>query len=181
MAKTLAQVQQQIYKLQLQADALKAKEVPGVIKRIKEAIAHYDLTVEEVFGSAPAAQHAPKAVAAPARAKDKQGKGVVRYRDTTGRTWTGMGPKPQWLKEALAAGQSLDSFKVNGAGGGRMRAMLNGKGDSAGDAAPPAAKKSALSPKYKDAAGHTWSGRGPTPRWMKDAIAGGMTMEQLAA
>ena len=177
MAKTLAQVQQQIHKLQLQADALKAKEVPGVIKRIKEAIAHYDLTVEDVFGSASAVSQTPKAAAAPAQAKATEGKGVVRYRDSTGRTWTGMGPKPQWLKAALASGQSLDAFRVNG---GRLRAVLNGKGDSP---AEPAAvpKKTAPTPKYKDAAGHAWSGRGPTPRWLKDALASGMTLEQLAA
>lgn len=178
MAKTLTQIEQQIHKLQMQAEALKAKEVPGVIKRIKEAIAHYGLTAAEIFGpAAPASAKAPKAAAAPTAAKGKESKGVVRYRDNTGRTWTGMGPKPQWLKAALAAGQSLDAFKVNG---GRLRAVVSGKGESGSDAAT-APKKTPLPPKYKDAAGHTWTGRGPTPRWLQEAIASGMTLEQLAA
>ncbi len=43
MAKSLAQIQAQIEKLQAQAEAVKAKEIAGVIARIKVAIAHYGL------------------------------------------------------------------------------------------------------------------------------------------
>jgi len=38
MAKTYSQMQKQIAKLQREADALKNKEVGGVVARIKEAI-----------------------------------------------------------------------------------------------------------------------------------------------
>lgn len=178
MAKTLTQIEQQIHKLQMQAEALKAKEVPGVIKRIKEAIAHYGLTAAEIFGpDAPASAKVAKAPPAPTAAKGKKSKGVVRYRDNTGRTWTGMGPKPQWLQAALAAGQSLDAFKVSG---GRLRAVVNAKAESASDASS-APKKTPLPAKYKDDAGHSWTGRGPTPRWLQEAIASGKTLEQMAA
>lgn len=37
---------------------------------------------------------------------------AVRYRDQSGNTWSGRGPRPQWLKEALDAGRSIDEFKV---------------------------------------------------------------------
>ena len=40
MAKTYSQMQKQIAKLQREADALKNKEVGGVVARIKEAIEH---------------------------------------------------------------------------------------------------------------------------------------------
>lgn len=36
----------------------------------------------------------------------------VKYADGKGNTWTGRGVKPNWLKDALAKGNSLDDFKV---------------------------------------------------------------------
>ena len=48
MAKTLSQLNDQIAKLQKQADALKAKEAVGVVERIKQAIAHYGLTAADL-------------------------------------------------------------------------------------------------------------------------------------
>jgi len=52
MAKTLAEIHQQIDKLQKAAEALKAKEKGGVVARIKDAIAHYELTPQDLFGNA---------------------------------------------------------------------------------------------------------------------------------
>lgn len=37
---------------------------------------------------------------------------AVRYRDQNGNTWSGRGPRPQWLKEALDAGRSINEFRV---------------------------------------------------------------------
>lgn len=34
-------------------------------------------------------------------------------------------------------------------------------------------------PKYRDDAGHTWSGKGPRPGWFKAALASGKTLEDL--
>ena len=34
----------------------------------------------------------------------------VRYRDASGNTWTGDGEHPEWLRRAVAAGQSVDHF-----------------------------------------------------------------------
>ncbi|QCP52469.1 H-NS histone family protein [Trinickia violacea] len=36
----------------------------------------------------------------------------ARYLSATGDTWTGEGEMPQWLKQAISAGQSLDHFKL---------------------------------------------------------------------
>jgi len=33
--------------------------------------------------------------------------------------------------------------------------------------------------KYRDEAGHTWSGRGLRPIWLRDAIAGGKTLKDF--
>ena len=45
-----------------------------------------------------------------------------------------------------------------------------------------AAKGSKAEAKYRDPdSGATWVGRGPRPRWLKAAIEGGKTLEDLAA
>lgn len=35
----------------------------------------------------------------------------ARYKSATGDTWSGEGEIPQWLKQAVSAGQSLDHFE----------------------------------------------------------------------
>jgi DNA-binding protein H-NS len=54
LPRTLAQLNAQITKLQQEADALQAKEVAGVVERIREAIEHYGLTPDDLFGQPPA-------------------------------------------------------------------------------------------------------------------------------
>jgi DNA-binding protein H-NS len=36
----------------------------------------------------------------------------VKYRDGEGNTWVGRGPRPQWLRDALANGKTLADFAV---------------------------------------------------------------------
>jgi len=60
----------------------------------------------EEFASAPASV-AKKTAAAKSTKKRKSG---TLYRDQAGHTWTGMGPRPRWLKEALEAGQTLEQL-----------------------------------------------------------------------
>jgi DNA-binding protein H-NS len=35
-----------------------------------------------------------------------------RYRSATGDSWDGQGEMPQWLKQAISAGQSIDHFEL---------------------------------------------------------------------
>jgi DNA-binding protein H-NS len=37
----------------------------------------------------------------------------ARYRSATGETWNGEGEMPQWLKQAISAGQSLEHFEFS--------------------------------------------------------------------
>ena len=117
MAKSLKQVLSQIEKLQKEAEALRAKEISGVVARIREAIEHYGLTPEELFGSSPAKPRARGASARPAKAasgkrKAPRGTGAPKYHDGAGRTWTGVGKRPNWFKEALAAGKSAEDLLI---------------------------------------------------------------------
>ncbi|WP_144109041.1 H-NS family nucleoid-associated regulatory protein [Paraburkholderia sp. BCC1886] len=36
-----------------------------------------------------------------------------RYRSATGDSWDGKGDMPQWLKQAISAGQSIDHFALS--------------------------------------------------------------------
>ena len=64
-------------------------------------------------------------------------------------------------------GLSVEDLGGKAAGGGRKKA-----------AGTDGSRKAAV--KYRDAAGHTWSGRGLQPRWLRDAIAGGKSLKDFA-
>jgi DNA-binding protein H-NS len=49
---------------------------------------------------------------AAALAEDQVRQKAARYRSATGETWAGDGEMPQWLKQAISAGQSLEHFAV---------------------------------------------------------------------
>jgi DNA-binding protein H-NS len=116
MAKTLAALQQQIQKLQDQADAIKKKEAVGVIAKIKVAIEAYGLKPEDLFGSAAekakrpykAREIAPKKVAA-----QKKSPAPPKYTDGTS-FWSGHGKRPQWFKDAVESGKTIEDLAVKG-------------------------------------------------------------------
>lgn len=114
---TSAELMKRSEELMKQAEALKLKEAPEVLARIKDAIAHYSFTAEDL---GLASKKAPKegAPAKPVKAvrkgptKKPKGASIPKYRDEGGHSWTGFGPKPKWLKDALAAGATEASLKV---------------------------------------------------------------------
>ena len=117
MAKTLQGLMKQIDQLQKQADALRSREKAGVVARIKEAIAHYGIGEEELFGKSPAksARKAGAAAKPAARARKVAAKkpgGNAKYSDGAGRTWSGVGKRPNWFKEALAAGKQAEELLI---------------------------------------------------------------------
>ena len=117
MKKTYDQVLLQIEELQAQAETLRRGEVAGVIERIREAISHYKLTAADLgLGKAGKAAKGGGAAAAPGarKAGAKKGTGktppVVKYRNDSGGTWGGIGKRPQWLRDALASGKTLQDL-----------------------------------------------------------------------
>jgi DNA-binding protein H-NS len=112
--KTYTQIQAEIAKLEKQANAARKGEVAGVVKKIKEAIAAYGLTAQDLgFSAGNAATKAPAKRAAKA---SKSGKpttvGVAKYRDpASGKTWTGRGKPPDWIKGA----KNRDQFLISAA------------------------------------------------------------------
>lgn len=117
MTKTYDQLKKQIEALSQQAEAVRRKEVAGVVARIKEAIQAYELTAEDLgFGSGRAgAGRKPGANTSRPAAKGRRraaGSTTPRYRDPAGNVWGGRGPRPKWLREAIASGRKLEEFAV---------------------------------------------------------------------
>jgi len=160
MTQSYKQIQKQIEALQRQADKLRDQEVKGVVDRIRVAISHYGLTAEQLgFNAKSGSGKAKKAT--PVRS--------AKYSDGQGNSWSGMGKRPFWLRDALAAGRSLEEFASE---------TLAPKAQSPKGRT---AKKRKSKVAFRDQAGHTWSGMGPRPRWLKEALEAGKTLEEMAA
>ena len=120
--KTLSQIQQEIERLQREAERVRQSEISGVVQRIRTAIEHYGLTAQDLFASGPKKRGRPrKAVAKTAGGKRGARKTrrviPVKYRDNKGNTWTGRGSRPRWLVAALNEGAKIDDFLVQKSGG----------------------------------------------------------------
>lgn len=68
---------------------------------------------------------------------------------------------------------------------GKVKAMMAEYGLTAADiggrasaSAPRSTRK--VAPKFRDAAGNTWSGRGLKPKWLTAALAGGKKLADFA-
>jgi DNA-binding protein H-NS len=106
MAKTYAQISKEIQAMQAEAERIRNREVAEVVSRITEAIRTYGLTEQDLFGSS--RKGAGTKVAA--KKKSARSGGAPKYSDGAGNSWGGMGPRPRWLREALASGKKLEDF-----------------------------------------------------------------------
>ena len=166
MAQSYAQLRDQIAKLEREAESARKAEIADVIGRIKEAIAAYGLTAQDLFSGK---RGAAKGVA------KSEGKTSAKYGDGAGNVWGGRGPRPQWLRDALAAGKSLEDFAM----GRSAAAPKAAKGSAKGKRPAKRAGKRAAGTQYSDGAGNQWGGRGPRPRWLREAIEGGKSLEDF--
>jgi DNA-binding protein H-NS len=117
MSKSYAQILQQIESLKAEAESARRKEIEGVVARIKEAIAVYGLTADDLGfndGQKPLTVSRRAGAASRKRAEKTRSEGSrpVRYRDEAGNTWGGRGPRPRWLRNALASGKTLQDLEV---------------------------------------------------------------------
>lgn len=99
MARSLSRIMDQITRLQKEAAAIQGE----VVDRIRKEISKYGLTPEQLFGKAPS-RRGTKPVQKSTR--------TAKYADGAGNTWTGMGPRPAWLRQALEAGNALEDFLI---------------------------------------------------------------------
>jgi DNA-binding protein H-NS len=118
------------------AEAQRAERA-AAIEQVRGLMARYGLTLADLApgrratrpplaaarpkatpSAAPAAEAASKPAVSsqPTGRKGRPlGKVAPKYRDPqTGSTWSGRGLRPRWLSAALAAGRSLDEFRLAG-------------------------------------------------------------------
>jgi DNA-binding protein H-NS len=171
MAKTYSDIKARIALLQAEAEKAREAEMAGVIARIREAIAVYGITADDLFGERPRRA-----------AVTRPGTRAARYADDQGNTWGGRGPRPKWLREALADGRTLESFALNSgakAAASRSRPKKSAAGASRGRGAGKSRRGGSVPVKYRDSDGNTWTGRGMQPVWVREAIAAGKSLESL--
>ena len=116
MTKTYAQIVKQIDSLKKEAEVIRRGEVDGVIKRIRDAITFYNLSASDLglnFKTKAGAGNA----ASPFKRKKRKGatakaSAPAKFSNGMGGTWGGRGKRPNWLREALAAGKQLSDFAV---------------------------------------------------------------------
>ncbi len=165
MTNTYQKIQRQIEALQRQAEKLRTQEVSGVVERIKVAIAHYGLTAEQL-GFGDGKRPSGNAEKSTTRSSSVDSK-APKYADGQGNAWSGRGPRPGWLRDALSAGRSLEDF-------------ASGKQPPKKRTPRHSATTKRTAQQYRDQTGNRWSGFGPRPSWLKDALASGASLEQFA-
>lgn len=163
MTKTYAQLNKEIAALQAVAEKLYAAEKKAAVEKVNELIAKYALSASELKIAGTAAAR-PASKVAKSRAPVASKSGAAKYSDGLGHAWGGRGPRPGWLRAALEAGRTLESFAASATDSGVPVPLAGTASSSVGAVAT---KRPA---KYSDSKGNSWSGRGSRPRWLQAAL-----------
>lgn len=111
----LVKLRQQIADMEKQAAELQKKNRPTVLAELREQMAAYGITAEEL--SRPAAKTArPKAApvkaSSPSKGKKPAAASPAKYRGPEGQEWTGRGTAPKWLNDLLVDGKTREDFLI---------------------------------------------------------------------
>ena len=139
--------------------------------------------------SAPKQLPVPSAKPTPKAATKTTVQGKPQFSDGSGNSWGGRGPRPAWLREALQAGRDINEFRIGKRAKAKKMPVPLGAAIAAATASPastpaaptraaakPAATAKSARVSYGDDAGHSWSGMGPKPGWLKAAIESGKAL-----
>jgi DNA-binding protein H-NS len=101
---SLIDIQKQIAELQALEAEIKSREFNEKVTMIKETMASYGITVEDLQGKpAKASKVAGSKSANPAPAK---------YKGPHDESWSGRGLAPKWLTALMAEGHSKDEYLI---------------------------------------------------------------------
>lgn len=110
MTQTYAQIKSAIARLEKEAAALREAETARTIAQIKESIATFGLTVEQLFGRGAKALKSAVGKTLGSGKATRRGAGIPKYRHPkTGKTWTGFGKAPGWI----ATARNRDRFLID--------------------------------------------------------------------
>ncbi|HDR9248823.1 H-NS histone family protein [Burkholderia vietnamiensis] len=84
-------LKEQLAKLEAETEAARIAELAAVVADIREKVAEYGITPEQIFGRQRASSKR-KTAGAPVAAK--------YHNPKTGETWSGRGRAPAWIKDA---------------------------------------------------------------------------------
>ena len=112
----LLKLRQQIAEMEKQAADLQKKNRPVVLAQLREQMAAYGITAEELSRPAAKATKPKATLAKPAASPAKGKKPVVhspaKYRGPQGQEWSGRGTAPKWLNDLLADGKTREDFLI---------------------------------------------------------------------
>jgi DNA-binding protein H-NS len=169
--KSLAQIEKQIARLQKEAQGLRRRQLADVIARVRETIAQYNLTAEDLFAAGRSARRATVESASASSA-------------ALPTTAAPAGPGKKSTRKGAAKAAQRAAAASTGAETAVAKAARTGR--SKGVAKSASAKKTRVfkglrqyPPKYRDDAGNTWSGQGKRPKWFLAALAAGKQVQDL--
>lgn len=85
-----------------QAEEVRKVEVAAAIAEIKQKMAEYAITPEELGF-----------VSGVRRRGSQRGQSSVKYLDpASGKTWSGRGRRPSWVAAVIERGESLDNYRM---------------------------------------------------------------------
>lgn len=97
---TYSEIQAQIEQLKQQAEAVRKEEVQSAIAQIRQLMADFNLSIDDIQGGK-------------VRTRKVKAVGNAKYRNPeTGQTWSGRGRQPQWIIAAEEAGKNRDEFAI---------------------------------------------------------------------
>jgi DNA-binding protein H-NS len=99
----LIEIQNQIEKLQKQADEIRAQEFDKTVQEILAKMAAFGISLKDLESVKGRARKAASTTAKPAAAK---------YRGPNGETWSGRGLTPRWLVALVAQGRAKEEFTI---------------------------------------------------------------------
>ncbi|WP_029528220.1 H-NS histone family protein [Polaromonas glacialis] len=116
----LVKLRQQIADMEKQAAELQKKNRPAVLAELREQMAAYGITAEELSRPAPRAQKPRQSLAksaspakGPTKGKKPAAASPAKYRGPKGQEWTGRGTAPKWLNDLLVDGKTRDDFLID--------------------------------------------------------------------
>ncbi|TSE26178.1 DNA-binding protein Bv3F [Tepidimonas sediminis] len=99
---TYAELKAQAEALLRQAEQVRQQERAGVIADIRAKMKEYDITVEELAGTARGGKR-----------RSARSKAAPKYRGPNGETWSGgPGRKPGWVRAILEAGGDIEQYRI---------------------------------------------------------------------
>lgn len=99
---TYSELMAQAQSLMAQAEEARKTELASVIADIKAKMKQFGLTAADLGGTTVAGTK-----------KAGKAKAAAKYRGPNGELWAGgPGRKPEWVRAVLAAGQSIENFRI---------------------------------------------------------------------